>query len=268
MKTQTTHIARRATTKNIFLILLFPIPLYIIQYASFDITDALKIKIASGSYSDETIIRFVAGATEGFDGSYDAWKLFSFNAAVPNIFTKDNIANELTINAMPPLASSRIQDVFLKIGTAGTYTITPEETGAFAAGVCIVMKDLVTGDLYDMRTATTYTVSLPVIAQTAPPRFRVFFSFPGTVTYTSVASGAWSSAATWSAIACGVSAQPIPDSTGNVVISAGHNVNIDANSSSANLYIYGTLSTSADLTLKGNWSNSGTFSAGSNTVTF
>lgn len=235
---------------------------------TYAITDALKIRIARGSYSDETVIRFVAGATKGFDGNYDAWKLFSFNTSVPNIFSKDIVSDELTINAMPEFTASVSQDVFLKIGTAGTYSITPSETGAFAPGVCIMMKDLVTGQLYDMRTANTYTVSLPVIAQTAPPRFRVFFSVPGTVTYVSAASGASSNAATWSAITCNASALPVPDSTSNIVIAAGHTVTLDAALTCMNLSIYGTLSANASLTVKGDWANNGTFSAGTQIVTF
>jgi len=168
--------------KNIFTAVICTFLIGMFSVDSFSqITDALKIRIARGTYSDETIIRFVVGATNDFDGDYDAWKLFSFNAAVPNIFSKDIVNDELSINAMPPLTLSNTQDVFLKIGTAGTYSITPEETGAFAAGVCIMMKDLVTGQLYDMRTVNTYTVSLPVIAQTAPPRFRVFFSLPASI---------------------------------------------------------------------------------------
>ena len=167
--------------KNIFTALALLLTAELISTDAMAITDALKIRIARGSYSDETIIRFVAGATNGFDGSYDAWKLFSANAAVPNIFSKDNVGDELTINAMPEFISSIIQDVFLKIGTAGTYTFSSEEPGLFIAGVKIIMKDVVTGQLYDLRTTNTYTINLPAIAQTDPARFQVFFSYPASV---------------------------------------------------------------------------------------
>lgn len=142
------------------------------------ITDALRIKIARGTYSDETVIRFLEGATPDFDGSYDAWKFFSSNAAVPNLFTKISTGDALTISSVPSFTASVTMDVFLKIGTAGTYTLTAEEPGAFSSDAKIIMKDLSTGQLYDLRTANTYTISLPVIAQTAAARFRVFFSYP------------------------------------------------------------------------------------------
>jgi hypothetical protein len=145
---------------------------------AYAITDALKIKIGKGSYSDETIIRFLSGATSGFDGSYDSWKLFSSNPAVPNIFSKSSGADELAINAMPSFTASITMDVFLKISTADTYTISAQEVGAFSSGVKIIMKDLVTNQVYDLRTANTYTVTFPVISQTDAARFQVFFSFP------------------------------------------------------------------------------------------
>jgi hypothetical protein len=34
-------------------------------------SDALKIKIINGTYTDETVIRFLPTATKGFDGSRD-----------------------------------------------------------------------------------------------------------------------------------------------------------------------------------------------------
>lgn len=148
---------------------------------SFAITNAIKIKIEKGSYSDETVIRFLSDATTGFDGSYDAWKLFSSNTAVPNIFTKTSDGDPLAINALPGLSSSQSVDVFLKINTAGTFTISAEELGAFDSSVCIMMKDLSTGSLYYLRSTSPYIIALPAIAQTASARFRVFFSYPATV---------------------------------------------------------------------------------------
>ena len=342
MKTSTLHSA----IKNISVI---TICFLLTAGNSYAITDALRIRIAKGTYSDETIIRFVAGATNGFDGSYDAWKLFSSNAAIPNIFSKDNIGDMLSINAMPSFTASLYTDVFLRIGTADTYSITPSEAGAFAQGVCIMMKDLVTGQFYDMRTSNTYLIPLPVIAKTDPARFRVFFSYPasvqttsasctnctdgsatftkagesswqylvvnssgsvaasgtsssasyvisnlaagaytaaissdyactstmpftinGPVTYYSRASGNWSDVNTWSITGCGESvASSVPGGANNVVICSGNTVTMDVSSSCLDLTINeGTLSAASSFTVTGNWANNGTFSAGTQTVTF
>ena len=338
------HLTPRSQKGAIALLLLLPLGLG----QAFAITDALKIKIAGNGYSDETIIRFVAGATEGFDASYDAWKLFSTNIAVPNIFSKDNAGDELTINAMPEFTASLYKDVFLKIGTAATYSITSSEDGAFAPGVCIMMKDLVTGIVYDMRTSNTYFIALPVIAKTDPARFRVFFSYPadvqtsrascnncddgtatikkagesnwlysvvnssgntiasgiasgatqlinalavgnytatissdytcaetktfsisGPLTYYSRASGNWSDVNTWSIIGCGgTAASSVPGSANNIVVCPGNSVTMDVPSSCIDISIGGTLSAASSFSVTGNWTNSGTFSAGTQTVYF
>lgn len=155
-------------------------------FHSFGINDALKIRIARGSYSDEIAIRFMQGATSGFDGCCDAWKLFSANTAVPNLFTKTDIGEELAINAMPEFISSSSVEVFVRIGTAATYSVTAEELGAFAPDVCIRMQDVVTGQIYNLRTAETYLIALPVSSITAPARFIVFFSAPALVQTTDV----------------------------------------------------------------------------------
>ena len=148
---------------------------------AYAMTDALKIKIAGGVYSDETIIRFVAGASSGFDGNFDAWKLLSSTPAVPNIFTKDSSGGLLTINALPPFTASRAEKLFLRINVASTYSFTPLEMGAFGAGVSITMIDMVTGRIYDLRASNTFTVDLPVISQSDPARFLVLFSYPDAV---------------------------------------------------------------------------------------
>ncbi|HEY4799489.1 MAG TPA: hypothetical protein VII99_10475, partial [Bacteroidia bacterium] len=233
------------------------------------ITDALKIHIARGSYSDETVIRFVDGATNGFDASFDSWKLFSYNAAVPNIFTKDSAADELSINAFPEFKTSITKDVFLSIGTAGTYSFSAAEMGAFAPGMCIKMKDLQSGKLYEMRTSNTYTIALPVIHETDPARFRVFFSYPASFTYQSGGSGKWSSLSTWIVPECGCAvASTVPAVVNNVIVSAGNAVTLDSNSNCSNLTISGSLAGNANLNISGNWINNGTYVSGSKTVTF
>jgi len=149
---------------------------------SYAITDALKIKISSGSYSDETIIRFMPGATAGFDGCCDAWKMFSLNSLVPNIFTKTPDAEELTINALPPLTTSFTCSLFLRTGVSGYYSFGSKEVGAFAPGVCIRMYDQVTGSIYDLRdTNTVQSIYLPAISENDAARFTIVFSLPASV---------------------------------------------------------------------------------------
>lgn len=166
---------KKALLKNmIFLVT----AITIVVTPTFSSTGVLKIKISSINYSDETAIRFMQGATTGFDGCCDAWKLFSPNYIVPNIYTKTPSLGNLSINSYPDLTSSVKMNLFLRIGAAATYTFEPTELEAFSSDVKIIMKDLTTGILYDIRTETPFTISLPIISQTDSARFQILFSAP------------------------------------------------------------------------------------------
>jgi hypothetical protein len=179
MKTQTSlSTSLNTQAARLILVLLF---IFAAGAANGQLTDALKIKIAKGSYSDEAVIRFIDGGTNGFDSNYESWKLFSTNAAVPNIYSKDSLDDKLAINALAPFNESVTVDVYLKIGTAGTYSISSTILGAFAPGTRMMLKDLTTNISYDLRTGTVHTFSLPVLSSSSAARFRVIFSYPAYV---------------------------------------------------------------------------------------
>ena len=145
---------------------------------TFAISDALKVKISGNNYSDETVIRFINGATTGFDGNYDAWKLFSPNLQVPSIYTEIDSAQQLSINAYPQLDRLFSIDLHLVIQAAGTYTLQPIVLGAFGPKVYVVMQDLQTGNYYNMKGPNAYSFQLPLMNTSSPVRFRMVFSVP------------------------------------------------------------------------------------------
>ncbi|MCE3259151.1 MAG: hypothetical protein K0S12_792 [Bacteroidetes bacterium] len=81
----------------------------------------------------------------------------------------------------------------------------------------------------------------------------------------SVKSGAWSDASTWNC-------NSVPSQVNNVTISAGHTVNIDASFDCNNIIIAtgGALKSDSAtlLNVRGNWSNSGSFTAGYGKIAF
>ncbi|MBI4945242.1 MAG: T9SS type A sorting domain-containing protein [Bacteroidetes bacterium] len=148
-------------------------------------TNSIKIKISKGSYSDEAVIRFMPDATENFDGCCDARKMFSPKGSVPNIFTK--IANEdkLTINTLPPLSTSFAIGLFIGVSESGDYSFKSSEPNSFDPGVCIMMFDQETGNIYNLRdVGAVNTISLPVISKDDEARFILIFSLPTSVSVT------------------------------------------------------------------------------------
>lgn len=140
------------------------------------ITNALKIKVNSGTYADETVVRFLSNATTGFDSNYDAYKMFSLNPLVPSVFTKKDSLSYLCINALPTLNKETDVELFVHVKSAGMFTFQAIELGAFEAGVKIVLEDKATGIFYDFRNGTSISFSLNANALNSPSRFIIHFS--------------------------------------------------------------------------------------------
>lgn len=144
--------------------------------ANATLTNALKIQISNGSQSDETVVRFVPGATTGFDGSYDAYKVFSSSPAVPSVYTDIDPASHLSINALPMMTGRTDIDLYAYIKTAGAYTINAIEMGSFPAGCKITLEDKQTGTGYMFRNGASVTINLPVNTMATANRFTLHFS--------------------------------------------------------------------------------------------
>lgn len=110
--------------------------------------NALRLVISYMDYKDEAMIRFAESATEGFDSEMDAYKLYSFNADVPQIFSIGTTYQ--TINALPSQSKSTWEEVVVnlgyKVGSTGEYTIEATDLESFIPG------QVNTIELYDAET--------------------------------------------------------------------------------------------------------------------
>ena len=83
----------------------------------------IKLALSNSTVSDETIVCLIDNATSGFDGEYDAYKLFGSNPAVPDIYT-DLGSIKYAINSVPVPGSGQVRiPVVVVIKTPGTYKI-------------------------------------------------------------------------------------------------------------------------------------------------
>ena len=104
--------------------------------------NALRIKITGNGYSDETIIRLVNGASQNFDGNYDAWKMFSPNPNVPSIYTAINTGQALSINSLPEFTKDTSITIYTNIPANGNYVINIEEVYAFTSNYKMSLSDI------------------------------------------------------------------------------------------------------------------------------
>lgn len=146
--------------------------------------NVLRLRLQGAVYADESIIRFVEGATDDFDGDYDAWKLFSFNPNVPAVYTELDSLSPLSINSLPALFKKRSVDIYVRVNDAGNYTITPSMLYSFAPGACVVLEDIHSGQVYSMTEGQPVNFFADAPAPSGMKRFRAHFSIPAELTIT------------------------------------------------------------------------------------
>lgn len=134
---------------------------------------AFKLKVTGNNYSDETVIGFDPAATTAFDASMDAQKMASWNAAVPSISSVPDTI-DYSVNNLPPLTSDIAIPVRVMVGASGTYIISDSLLG-LPYSSCLVLEDLLTGAMTDLRTAS---YSFYIADTTVAPRFLIHVGAP------------------------------------------------------------------------------------------
>jgi hypothetical protein len=162
--------------------------LLILAVYSYAAADAIRLTIAGNNYSDQTVVRFMGGATTGLDNEYDAIKLFSPNKQVPAIYTKADSVNPLVVNTYPLLTNGVNFNVYIKNIATTNYTISFEEFGAISPSVSIVMEDVKTGVSYNMRGSKGFSFSLAADSIGKQARFVIHFILPVKEIMTGIAS--------------------------------------------------------------------------------
>ncbi len=120
----------------------------------------MKLSIQGNNFIDETVLQFGSSATNGYDPTLDARKLFSSNALVPGIATQDTTKTDLSINSMPPITAAIDIPVKAIVGVTGNYTITIDSSFITPTGYTVVLEDLVTGTKTNLGGSLTYAFAI------------------------------------------------------------------------------------------------------------
>jgi hypothetical protein len=115
------------------------------------VSNLLRLKIAGTFGADETVIYFDPQATDGFDGNFDALKMYAGTPGLPNISSRTGNA-EFAINVLGAFNQQRNVPLSVYITRNGSYTISVLEVVDFAPTALIYMEDLVTGISYNLLT--------------------------------------------------------------------------------------------------------------------
>ncbi len=135
----------------------------------------LLLSITGNGFTDETAIRFSNAATDSFDISFDASKLWSFNPNVPSISTVTH-NQDYSINTLAEFTESITIPVRVWTYVSNNFTITANLSDFPYPNACILLEDLANGNIQDLRTDSVYTCFIP--DTTDLPRFLLHISMP------------------------------------------------------------------------------------------
>lgn len=169
---------------------------------------SFKIKLSSTvtAYSDESVIRFINGATANRDDNYDAYKIASTNDKVPYVATVSTDTSALCINTLSELSNDISIPVEVKAGIAGTYKLSLSDIGELPLNTCLLLEDLDNGNIINLN-KNAYSFSLPAssvnakaqqkfILHISPPVFNISKTDEsckkGSIILKSRGTGSWS----------------------------------------------------------------------------
>ena len=135
------------------------------------VEDLLVLKVEGNGLSDKTFIHFNSDATNDFDNEFDAYKLSGIYEA-PQLYTKSG-ETKFSINVLPYTSEEIAIPLSLKVGNDGEYKISVSEN-TFWETVDVSLKDLETGNLYDLRAQTSITINQG--PSSSPDRFLILIN--------------------------------------------------------------------------------------------
>jgi hypothetical protein len=175
---------------------------------------SLTLDSVPATVQDETFVYFEQGATAGFDGQYNAYKLanpsghYLGTAATVPAGTPEL---GLSIDARAPLAAGVTMTIPVWLSVpAGTYTLTATHLLNFAStSTQVYLRDILTGTLTNLATTPNYGFS---VAANAPSTGRFTLLFGHNSSLATPANAALSQAV--------ATIYPNPTATGEVTLSA------------------------------------------------
>jgi len=137
----------------------------------------LRLQLANGMNTDETLIYFDAEAQNGFD-TYDSPKMMNNSISIPDLYSKAS-TEKLAINGLTELTNNLELPLGYNIGAAASLTLKVNEMTNFDSNTRIYLRDGITET--ELLPATEYTFSTNA-ATVNESRFSLIFRSPGVAT--------------------------------------------------------------------------------------
>jgi PKD repeat protein len=139
--------------------------------------DFFSLKLSGNTYSDELAILVNENATFEFDPSYDAYK-FSGGSVAPKISSLTPLSVELAINTIPELLEAFEIPIKAIVPTNGNYKLIANGIDEFTGASCVILEDVQTGNMYDLRDSNNDTLTFNLSSTTTDARFLLHLTQP------------------------------------------------------------------------------------------
>ena len=117
--------------------------------------DLLVLKVNRDEYEDETTLFFYPDASNKFDGSFDAYKLFSYSINMPQIYSLNNDL-QLAINTLKSVSENPNISIGFKTQVAGTFEIGASGFESFVGSQDVTLEDTYLNLLHNFETSGNY----------------------------------------------------------------------------------------------------------------
>lgn len=137
------------------------------------VSNLLKITLSNGSNFDETQAVFEESGSAGRD-FYDADKLMSLDAAIPQVYSKSEDGFNLSINSMPFNVMGFSLPLGSQIPADGEYTLSISGIESFPMTPTVMLEDLKTSTFHDIILSPEYDFQAE--SNEDPNRFILHFA--------------------------------------------------------------------------------------------
>jgi hypothetical protein len=134
------------------------------------ITNLVSLKVKANGYEDQTFVHLDAAATSAYDPQFDAYKLMGIDEA-PELYS--SVAGEIMSINVLPLEGNEVVNLGFKCGLSGTYELTASGMESFDASVPVLLEDVKTGVIQNLRTNPVY--SFTYTSGDSDERFKLRF---------------------------------------------------------------------------------------------
>jgi hypothetical protein len=118
----------------------------------------LQAQSATGP-ADETVVYFDPAATAAFDADFDAYKVQLNGNGAPSLWSQAG-TDGLSINALPNLAAVPSIPLGVRVGQAGSHTLSATELLNLPPGTEVWLEDRVLGTRQNLTLTPAYTFSM------------------------------------------------------------------------------------------------------------